>query len=68
MERLRLVDSDGWARACDGSYYSFPKCGRPLGVRFHHEDDNLLLVADAYYGLYEVDLRNGEVFGLTVIC
>ncbi|KAF2347835.1 Strictosidine synthase conserved region [Trinorchestia longiramus] len=32
-------------------------CGRPLGLRFAH--DGKLLVADAYFGIYKVDVDTG---------
>ncbi|NWT06230.1 APMAP protein, partial [Mionectes macconnelli] len=35
-----------------------PTCGRPLGIRVG--PNNTLFVADAYYGLYEVDPDTGE--------
>ncbi|NWR77623.1 APMAP protein, partial [Centropus unirufus] len=35
-----------------------PTCGRPLGIRVG--PNNTLFVADAYYGLYEVDPSTGE--------
>ncbi|XP_058275612.1 adipocyte plasma membrane-associated protein isoform X2 [Hirundo rustica] len=35
-----------------------PTCGRPLGMRVG--PNNTLFVADAYYGLYEVDPDTGE--------
>ncbi|NWH58922.1 APMAP protein, partial [Geococcyx californianus] len=35
-----------------------PTCGRPLGIRVG--PNNTLFVADAYYGLYEVDPGTGE--------
>ncbi|NXM68146.1 APMAP protein, partial [Serilophus lunatus] len=36
-----------------------PTCGRPLGIRVG--PNNTLFVADAYYGLYEVDPDTGEM-------
>ncbi|XP_043913682.1 adipocyte plasma membrane-associated protein isoform X2 [Protopterus annectens] len=36
-----------------------PTCGRPLGIRV--SPNGTLLVADAYYGLYEVNPDTGEV-------
>ncbi|NXI36937.1 APMAP protein, partial [Galbula dea] len=36
-----------------------PTCGRPLGIRVG--PNNTLFVADAYYGLYEVNPGTGEV-------
>lgn len=35
------------------------RCGRPLGMAFDTLGNNLI-VADAYYGLWEVDLSNGK--------
>ncbi len=34
------------------------KCGRPLGLAFDHA--GYLLVADAFYGLYRLDVHTGE--------
>lgn len=33
-------------------------CGRPLGLRF--APDGKLLVADAYFGLFSVDVDTGQ--------
>lgn len=45
--------------SCDGTFKSFPKCGRPLGVRFRKLYRNKLFIADAYHGLYELDIITG---------
>lgn len=34
-------------------------CGRPLGLAFDTQGDNLI-VADAYYGLWEVNLKTNQ--------
>lgn len=34
-------------------------CGRPLGMAFDTISDNLI-VSDAYYGIWSVDLNNGR--------
>lgn len=34
-------------------------CGRPLGMAFDTQGNNLI-VADAYYGIWSVDLNNGK--------
>lgn len=34
-------------------------CGRPLGMAFDTQGDNLI-VADAYYGIWEVNLKTNE--------
>lgn len=34
-------------------------CGRPLGLAFDTQGNNLIVV-DAYYGLWEVDLKSGQ--------
>lgn len=34
-------------------------CGRPLGMAFDTISDSLI-VADAYYGIWSVDLSNGR--------
>ncbi|NXH87714.1 APMAP protein, partial [Edolisoma coerulescens] len=41
-----------------GGHGDEPTCGRPLGMRVG--PNNTLFVADAYYGLYEVDPATGE--------
>ncbi|NWI56809.1 APMAP protein, partial [Calyptomena viridis] len=41
-----------------GAFEDEPTCGRPLGIRVG--PNNTLFVADAYYGLYEVDPDTGE--------
>ncbi|XP_050738951.1 adipocyte plasma membrane-associated protein Hemomucin-like isoform X2 [Eriocheir sinensis] len=42
---------------CDGPWQE-DICGRPLGLRF--APDGKLLVADAYFGLFSVDVDTGE--------
>ncbi|CAJ0922267.1 unnamed protein product, partial [Mesorhabditis belari] len=44
---------------CDGSYSTQPRCGRPLGLRMTPKGE--LLVADAYLGLYIIDLDKEKV-------
>lgn len=39
--------------------YEEAKCGRPLGLAFDTIGNNLI-VADGYYGLWSVDLVNGD--------
>ncbi|XP_017690832.1 PREDICTED: adipocyte plasma membrane-associated protein isoform X1 [Lepidothrix coronata] len=41
-----------------GTHEDEPTCGRPLGIRVG--PNSTLFVADAYYGLYEVDPDTGE--------
>ncbi|KAF8373373.1 hypothetical protein PRIPAC_79802 [Pristionchus pacificus] len=55
LRAVRLTN----ASDCDGSYKSFPKCGRPLGIRF--SPSGSLLVVDAYLGLFEIDLVKEKV-------
>ncbi|XP_055587395.1 adipocyte plasma membrane-associated protein Hemomucin-like [Uranotaenia lowii] len=45
-------------RACE-SIYEPEICGRPLGIAFDTQGDNLI-VADAYYGIWSVSLVNGD--------
>uniref|UniRef100_A0A0N5AYH3 Str_synth domain-containing protein n=1 Tax=Syphacia muris TaxID=451379 RepID=A0A0N5AYH3_9BILA len=47
---------------CSGSYLDAVDCGRPLGLRFHKKNKDLLLIADAYYGLYEFNVVTGKHF------
>lgn len=37
-----------------------PICGRPLGMRFRKLNPDLLLVADSYFGIYEIDVISGQ--------
>lgn len=46
-----------FGQPCEG-HYEERKCGRPLGM-VHDAVNNRLIVADAYYGIWEVDLKNG---------
>ncbi|CAG9538520.1 unnamed protein product [Cercopithifilaria johnstoni] len=48
-------------RLCDGSYHSLPECGRPLGIRFNRKNPDLLLIADAYHGLFEANIQNETI-------
>ncbi|CAL8111724.1 unnamed protein product [Orchesella dallaii] len=43
---------------CEGKWEE-KKCGRPLGMRFSSE--GRLIVADAYYGIFNVDVDKGKV-------
>jgi len=45
---------------CDGTYKA--RCARPMGLRFNTQGK--LLVADAYNGLYEVDVDTGKAIQL----
>ena len=40
-----------------GAFEDEPVCGRPLGMRF--DRDGYLIVADAYLGLYKVNVATG---------
>ena len=51
-----------WFLFCTGSLHEEQRCGRPLGMRI--DSSGLLLVADAYLGLFRVNVDNGEdMFG-----
>lgn len=39
--------------------YEESRCGRPLGLAFDTLG-NSLIIADAYYGIWQVDLDNGK--------
>lgn len=43
----------------DDEHQSHQECGRPLGIRLRN---NILYVADAYYGLIKVNVTTGIVF------
>lgn len=47
-----------FGQACEGVYEE-KKCGRPLGM-VHDAARNTLIVMDAYYGIWEVNLKSGE--------
>uniref|UniRef100_A0A915Q6S7 Strictosidine synthase conserved region domain-containing protein n=1 Tax=Setaria digitata TaxID=48799 RepID=A0A915Q6S7_9BILA len=36
-------------------------CGRPLGMRFNRKYPDLLIVADAYHGFFEVNIQNETI-------
>ncbi|XP_046364773.2 adipocyte plasma membrane-associated protein-like [Haliotis rufescens] len=42
-----------------GGYVNEPTCGRPLGMRLNK--DGYLIVADAYLGLFQVNVATGDV-------
>ncbi|MFH4973406.1 hypothetical protein AB6A40_000115 [Gnathostoma spinigerum] len=42
-----------------GTYEASVKCGRPLGVRLLPNNSDILIVADAYYGIFELNVING---------
>ncbi|VDK61802.1 unnamed protein product [Anisakis simplex] len=60
MEIVHKFEPINDVQGCDGSYLMQPLCGRPLGLRFRKHNTNVLLVADAYHGLYELDIRDGK--------
>lgn len=47
-----------YGQPCEG-YHQEAKCGRPLGMAYDRKR-NHLVVADAYYGIYEIDLSSGK--------
>ncbi|VDK83991.1 unnamed protein product [Litomosoides sigmodontis] len=61
VKDFKLFTKTGHKKACDGSYHSLPECGRPLGMRFNRKNPDLLLVADAYHGLFEANIQNMTV-------
>lgn len=48
-----------FGQPCEGIYEE-AKCGRPLGLAFDTINNNNLIVADAYYGIWQVDITNGK--------
>ena len=46
-----------FGKPCKGPYQE-RICGRPLGMEF--DKDGTLLVADAYYGIFRVNVTSGE--------
>uniref|UniRef100_A0A914X7P3 Adipocyte plasma membrane-associated protein n=1 Tax=Plectus sambesii TaxID=2011161 RepID=A0A914X7P3_9BILA len=54
-EVLRFVR---WGPPPCGSYITEPTCGRPLGVRM--TSNKQLIVADAYLGIYSVNIVEGK--------
>lgn len=47
-----------FGQPCEGAYEEH-KCGRPLGM-VHDAARNHLIVVDTYYGIWEINLVNGE--------
>jgi hypothetical protein len=58
-KEIRLVD--GKSQTC-GTYDGEAICGRPLGIR--RLNAQLLIVADAYYGIFTIDFEKGSIFHL----
>lgn len=52
----KVVPVAKFGQVCDG-FWEEKKCGRPLGIRFG--PDGFLYVADAYYGLFKVNVSSG---------
>lgn len=52
----KIVPVVKFGESCDG-FWEEEKCGRPLGMKFG--PDGLLYVADAYYGVFKVNVNNG---------
>jgi len=52
----KLVPVTKLGQPCDG-FWEEKKCGRPLGIKFG--PDPYLYVADAYYGLFKVNVNSG---------
>lgn len=48
-----------FGKPCDPDYEE-EICGRPLGFAFDPLNENQLIVADAYYGIFEVDIKSGK--------
>lgn len=46
-----------FGRPC-GGYYEEKLCGRPLGMKFDKKGN--LYAADAYYGIWKVDIKTGK--------
>ncbi|XP_076762389.1 adipocyte plasma membrane-associated protein Hemomucin [Xylocopa sonorina] len=54
IEKDRLIPIVRFGQKCDGLWQE-EKCGRPLGLKFN--DRGELYVADAYYGIFKVDVN-----------
>ncbi|VBB31176.1 unnamed protein product [Acanthocheilonema viteae] len=61
VKDFKLFTRAEYGKPCDGSYHSLPECGRPLGIRFNRKNPNLLFIADAYYGFFEVNIQNETI-------
>jgi hypothetical protein len=46
-----------FGEACE--YFELAKCGRPLGLAFDVGTENNLLAADAFYGIWQINLDSG---------
>lgn len=53
----RMQQINKFGKTCAGNWDS-QNCGRPLGIRF--DKDGHLIAADAYLGIYKVDLESGN--------
>ncbi len=62
IQRYRLYNATT-TTICDRSFNSFVICGRPLGLRFrkNHRFRNRLIIADAYFGIFELNVENGNI-------
>lgn len=58
--KIELVTQIG-DPSCEGKWEE-DRCGRPLGMRFDKQGN--LYVADAYYGIYKIDVKSGEKIAL----
>lgn len=47
-----------FGEACE--YFELAKCGRPLGLAFDGRAENILLAADAFYGIWQINIDSGE--------
>ncbi|EGI67195.1 PREDICTED: adipocyte plasma membrane-associated protein-like [Acromyrmex echinatior] len=57
IEEDRVVPIVKFGEKCDGIWQEH-KCGRPLGLKFDKKGN--LYVADAYYGIFQVNVATGE--------
>ncbi|XP_012272003.1 adipocyte plasma membrane-associated protein [Orussus abietinus] len=57
FDRNRFDPVTKFGKACE-DFWELIKCGRPLGLKF--DKHGALYVADAYYGIFKVDVRTGK--------
>ncbi|CAL7949997.1 unnamed protein product [Xylocopa violacea] len=61
IEEDRLIPIVKFGQKCDGLWQE-EKCGRPLGLKFN--DRGELFVADAYYGIFKVDVNTRQYINI----
>ncbi|XP_076638564.1 adipocyte plasma membrane-associated protein Hemomucin [Colletes latitarsis] len=61
IEENHIVPIVKFGKKCDGLWQE-EKCGRPLGLQFNKKGE--LFVADAYYGIFKVDVNTRQYINI----